>query len=725
MKKIMKILFVYVCFIIISSCINVDAKIIYKDNNFYYQNEAGEIQTGFQVEDGKTYFFSNDKTRYGVMRTGIIKIGDYYYCFDNELKTGLFEYNGNKYYANEKGEMQFGAQVIDGKTYFFSNDKTRYGVMRTGMLLIGDIAYYLTPYAKTGVFEYNGNEYYANEKGEIQLGFQDVDGKTYFFSRDKKKYGAKKTGMFQVGDYYYILDPELKTGLFEYNGNNYYANEDGELQFGVQVIDGKTYFFSNDKTRYGVMRTGMVQVGDIAYYLTPYAQTGLFEYNGNEYYANEKGEIQLGFQDVDGKTYFFSRDKKKYGAKKTGMFQVGDYYYILDPELKTELFEYNGNKYYANEDGELQFGAQEIGGKTYYFSNDKTRYGVMRTGMLLIGEVAYYFTPYAQTGLFEYNGNKYYANEKGEIQLGFQKIGEKTYFFSRDKTKYGAMRTGWVTVGNDIYYFGIDGAMNTGKQTIEGRDYLFAENGILQGFKNIGNTFVYYNPDGTLALGIQRLAGRYYKFNEYTGAFEKYVNQRIVIDVSAHQGDIDWEKVKNSGMVDAVILRAGYGVSWTDDYFKRNVQELNRLGIPYTVYLFSYAENAKEAGMEADNLINIIKNNQAKIASSIFSIYYDLEDWYISSTGENSNSISKKTYEQMYNAFAGKVESATGVDVKIYASKNFIETRFPTSLKPHVGWVAQWGNEITYDGTYEGWQYTSDGSVPGINGRVDMSIFYY
>ena len=663
MKKIMKILFVYVCFIIISSCINVDAKIIYKDNNFYYQNEAGEIQTGFQVEDGKTYFFSNDKTRYGVMRTGIIKIGDYYYCFDNELKTGLFEYNGNKYYANEKGEMQFGAQVIDGKTYFFSNDKTRYGVMRTGMLLVGDIAYYLTPYAKTGVFEYNGNEYYANEKGEIQLGFQKVDGKTYFFSRDKTKYGAKKTGMFQVGDYYYILDPELKTGLFEYNGNQYYANEDGELQFGTQVIDGKTYFFSNDKTRYGVMRTGMVLVGDIAYYLTPYAKTGVFEYNGNEYYANEKGEIQLGFQKVDGKTYFFSRDKTKYGAKKTGMFQVGDYYYILDPELKT--------------------------------------------------------------GLFEYNGNKYYANEKGEIQLGFHNIDGKTYFFSRDKTKYGAMRTGWVTIGNDIYYFGIDGAMNTRKQTIEGRDYLFNDDGILQGFKNIGNTFVYYNPDGTLALGIQRLAGRYYKFNEYTGAFEKYVNQRIVIDVSAHQGDIDWEKVKNSGMVDAVILRAGYGVSWTDDYFKRNVQELNRLGIPYSVYLFSYAENAKEAGMEADNLINILKNTQAKIASNIFSIYYDLEDWTISSTGESDDGISKQTYQEMFNSFSSKVESATGVEVKIYASKNFIETRFPTSLRPHVGWVAQWGPQLTYDGTYEGWQYTSDGSVPGISGRVDMSIFYY
>lgn len=228
-----------------------------------------------------------------------------------------------------------------------------------------------------------------------------------------------------------------------------------------------------------------------------------------------------------------------------------------------------------------------------------------------------------------------------------------------------------------------------------------------------------------MAKGIQRMAGKYYQFNEYTGAFEKYVNQKIVIDVSAHQGNIDWEAVKNSGMVDAVILRAGYGVSWTDAYFQRNVQELNRLGIPYSVYLFSYAENANEASMEADNLINIIKNTGANIASDIFSIYYDLEDWTISSTGENSYGISQQTYQEMFNSFSSKVESALGVDVKIYASKNYIETRFPETLRPEIGWVAQWGPELTYNGTYEGWQYTSDGSVPGINGRVDMSIFYY
>ena len=329
------------------------------------------------------------------------------------------------------------------------------------------------------------------------------------------------------------------------------------------------------------------------------------------------------------------------------------------------------------------------------------------------------------TGIIKYNNNKYYFGEDGYAYNGFREIDGQTYFFSN--INY-VLKTGWQTLNNDynqIFYLNMDGTVVYGNQTIEGRNYIFGEDGFLDGFKSTGSTFVYYNPDGTLALGIQRMAGKYYQFNEYTGAFEKYVNQRIVIDVSAHQGNIDWEAVKNSGMVDAVILRAGYGVSWTDAYFQRNVQELNRLGIPYSVYLFSYAENANEARMEADNLINIIKNTGANIASDIFSIYYDLEDWTISSTGENSYGISQQTYQEMFNSFSSKVESALGVDVKIYASKNYIETRFPETLRPEIGWVAQWGPELTYNGTYEGWQYTSDGSVPGINGRVDMSIFYY
>ena len=517
--------------------------------------------------------------------------------------------------------------------------------------------------SQNGWVKENGKIYYY-EKGEKVKGFQEIDGETYFFSE---------------------VNNILKTGLQKQNGDitkMFYLNEDGSVYHGWKEINGETYYF------------------------------------GNNHYAVR------GFQEIDGKTYFFSE---------------------VNNILKTGLQKQNGDitkMFYLNEDGSVYHGWKTIENKKYYFNANNFAIN----GMQEIEGQKYYFENYTlQTNFIKVNDKLMYANEKGEIQYGwqiidnnkyyfgtdgyalkgFQEIEGKTYFFSN--INY-ALKNGWQTLNNDynqIFYLNMDGSVVYGNQTIEGRDYAFGDDGFLDGFKNIGNTFVYYNPDGTIAKGVQRMAGKYYQFNEYIGAFEKYVNQRIVIDVSAHQGDIDWDTVKNSGIVDAVILRAGYGVSWTGAQFQRNVQELNRLGIPYSVYLFSYAENANEASMEANNLINIIKNNGASIASNIFSIYYDLEDWTISSTGESDDNITKETYQEMFNSFSSKVEAATGTDVKIYASKKFIEDRFPTSLRPEVGWVAQWGPQLTYDGTYEGWQYTSDGSVPGINGRVDMSIFYY
>ena len=454
---------------------------------------------------------------------------------------------------------------------------------------------------------------------------------------------------------------ESQNGWVKENGETYYY-ENGEKVRGFQEIEGKTYFFSEVNN---ILKTGLQkQNNDI----------------NKMFYLNGDGSVYQGWKELDGKIYYFGENN----FSVTG-FQTIDNkkYYFDNHELKIGLINVIDKLIYANESGEIQYGWQTIGNNKYYFGTD------------------------------------------GYAVKGFQEIEGKTYFFSN--VNY-ALKNGWQTLNNDynqIFYLNMDGTVVYGNQTIEGRNYVFGDDGFLDGFKNAGNTFVYYNPDGTMAKGIQRMAGRYYQFNEYTGAFEKYVNQRIVIDVSTHQGIIDWDTVKNSGMVDAVILRAGYGVSWTDAQFQRNVQELNRLGIPYSVYLFSYAENSNEASMEADNLINIIKNNGANIASNIFSIYYDLEDWTISSTGESDDGISAETYQAMFNSFSSKVEAATGTDVKIYASKKFIEDRFPTSLRPEVGWVAQWGPQLTYDGTYEGWQYTSDGSVPGINGRVDMSIFYY
>ena len=260
------------------------------------------------------------------------------------------------------------------------------------------------------------------------------------------------------------------------------------------MIDGKTYFFSRDKTMYGALKTGKFEIDGQYRIFNEYLQTGLFEYAGNKYYADQDGNIQLGFQKYNGKTYFFSRDNTKYGVMRTGIFQIGDYYYCFDDitgEMKQGLFEYNGHKYYANENGELQFGYQTIDGKTYFFSRDKTMYGALKTGKFEIDGQYRIFNEYLQTGLFEYAGNKYYADKDGNIQPGFQTINGKKYFFSGDATRYGVMRYGWIQYHQYRYYLDADGTVVTGYKNIDGRDYMFDDQGRMDtGFVTInGNTY--------------------------------------------------------------------------------------------------------------------------------------------------------------------------------------------------------------------------------------------
>ena len=149
-----------------------------------------------------------------------------------------------------------------------------------------------------------------------------------------------------------------------------------------------------------------------------------------------------------------------------------------------------------------------------------------------------------------------------------------------------------------------------------------------------------------------------------------------------------------------------------------------KVGIPYSVYLFSYAENGAEALAESNFLVNTIRNNNVHIATGFFSIYYDLEDWVIRSTGENSYGISKDTYRNMIETFIDNTERNLCIRTRVYASKNYIETRFPTEIQEYATWVAQWSDQITYKGNYEGWQFTNSARIPGISGNVDMSYFY-
>ena len=186
------------------------------------------------------------------------------------------------------------------------------------------------------------------------------------------------------------------------------------------------------------------------------------------------------------------------------------------------------------------------------------------------------------------------------------------------------------------------------------------------------------------------------------------------IDVSYANGIVDWSVAKEH--IDFALIRCGYGqdkTSQDDEQWVRNVTECERLGIPFGVYLYSYADSVDKAKSEAQHVIRLIKGHKLS-----YPVYYDLED-------KTTAACSKETIAAIAKAFCDAIEAA-GYWVGIYANTNWWNNRLTDSVYDKwVRWVAQWGVEkCSYAKPFGIWQKTSDGSVPGLRGRVDLNECY-
>lgn len=185
------------------------------------------------------------------------------------------------------------------------------------------------------------------------------------------------------------------------------------------------------------------------------------------------------------------------------------------------------------------------------------------------------------------------------------------------------------------------------------------------------------------------------------------------IDVSRYQGEIDWKKVKTSG-VQFAMLRAGYGHfdSQKDAQFERNYTEAKAAGIPVGAYLYSYAKSVEDARAEAKVFLQWVKGKQFE-----YPLAFDVEEAEQAKKG-------KQFVSDVIRAFCETVEQA-GYYVCIYANKYWLDNYIDADCKKRYDvWVAQWAKTNTYNGAYGMWQYTSDGAVSGISGRVDLDESY-
>lgn len=187
---------------------------------------------------------------------------------------------------------------------------------------------------------------------------------------------------------------------------------------------------------------------------------------------------------------------------------------------------------------------------------------------------------------------------------------------------------------------------------------------------------------------------------------------KLGVDVSKHNGNVDWQAVKNAGYGSFALIRAGYGGDYTnqdDPQFERNVNECERLGIPYGVYLYSYALDTNDAKGEVNHILRLLK----KVGKNFkYGVWFDMEDadGYKKKHGMPSNS----TLVDICYTFCETVENA-GYYVGIYASLSWLNNQLNNSkLDRFDKWVAQWNNTgCTYKKTYSIWQNTSNQMIGG------------
>ena len=227
----------------------------------------------------------------------------------------------------------------------------------------------------------------------------------------------------------------------------------------------------------------------------------------------------------------------------------------------------------------------------------------------------------------------------------------------------------------------------------------------------------YYDYFGRMATGFKLIDGVKYYFNSEGKLYGKNVQK--IIDVSSWQGTINWDTIKKNEDIDAAIIRVGWGTSYndpcgTDSYLDRNIKEVQRLGIPYGIYIYAYAETPTAAEKEAEFVISKMK--QYNMTKGTY-VWYDAE----------IGSISRSTYNTVIPAFINKVKASGYNNVGVYSGVRQLDTTNGNTNTPTIRsypiWVSQYYKDLQYTGTYKGWQYASDELVDGINGYVDVSMF--
>lgn len=231
----------------------------------------------------------------------------------------------------------------------------------------------------------------------------------------------------------------------------------------------------------------------------------------------------------------------------------------------------------------------------------------------------------------------------------------------------------------------------------------------------------YHNSvNTTVAKGWAYINNQKYFFDD-NGNVAGNMPSKKVIDVSLYNGKIDWQTVKNYGDIDGTILRITAhpnGSYIEDSQFANNLAGCRKYGIPFGVYIYDYSNSDADAYNEAEIVMSILKKYNVLANELSYPIYFDME----------RQNLTLQQNESYSNTFINRINQY-GYVANIYGYRSMLTTSLNSvNILKNVSWMDAYTKEIGwnnphYNGIF-GWQYTSSGSVPGINGDVDISCFY-
>jgi len=211
-------------------------------------------------------------------------------------------------------------------------------------------------------------------------------------------------------------------------------------------------------------------------------------------------------------------------------------------------------------------------------------------------------------------------------------------------------------------------------------------------------------------------------FYDGNGSLFAY-NASGVIDVSEYQKEINWAAAKAAG-VEGAIIRISYG--WENGYDKyalRNIRECKRLGIPFGIYMYSYAEKPEDGANEGADVASLLRRAGVSPGDLSYPVYYDLEKWVWAG---HTAPTSPYVYQNIVSSWWNQLYSAGYTNLGIYSYANYLRGPLNSQyIHDRASWVASYGATPLFNirTALRGWQYTSKACISGIDGNVDVSAF--